>query len=298
MKLQGVFAALLTPLTDDLSLDRAGARALAEHLIDRGVHGLVPLGTTGEFCELLPAERQELATAVVAGARGRVPVLAGVSGVSTTETVAHAAELADSGVDGLLVLPPLYWKLDEDGLYHHFRRIARATDLPVVLYDYPALTGCPLPPDLVRRLAEDEPRIIGIKLTVRDVLAVTAVLRAVKPRRPDFAVVPGFEDLLAPTIWRGGDGMIGGMANFCPELLISLYGGLRAGTDVGAELATLADLFDAYRLTAPPILGLKAVSAELGVPIRPVTRIAGGDPAADVHAARAWAAERRAGVPG
>jgi 2-dehydro-3-deoxy-D-pentonate aldolase len=294
MKLEGVFAALLTPLSEDGSLDPAGAHDLTEHLVGRGVHGLVPLGTTGEFCELLPPERRELAAAVVAAARGRVPVLAGVSGLSTTDTQAHVAELADSGVDGVLVLPPLYWKLDEEGLYRHFRQVAEtAAGLPVVLYDFPALTGCPLPAGLVRRLAVDEPRIIGIKLTVRDSFDVTGVLRAVKPERPDFAVVPGFEDLLAPTVWGGGDGMIGGMANFCPELLVSLYRGLREGADVTAPLAELARMFEVYTLSAPPVLGLKAAGAELGVPIRPITRIAGADPAATVQRARAWAARQR-----
>jgi 2-dehydro-3-deoxy-D-pentonate aldolase len=293
VELTGVWAALLTPLTDE---GRVDLDALAEHaagLADEGVRGLVPLGTTGEFCELSRDERSRIIGATVTAAAGRIPVLAGVTGISTTETLHYAEDAALVGASGLLALPPLYWKLDEQGLYSHFRSVAAATGLPVVLYSYPALTGTGLGPALVRRLALDDERIVGVKLTVRDAAEVAAVAEAVKPARPGFRVVTGFEDLLPATVWSGGDGAVSGMANFCAGLLLRLYETLRDDDPAAAgHYRRLMELFGVYQLSAPPILGLKAATEASGRPVRAITRVYSGQREEVLARAKEWAAAR------
>ena len=127
----------------------------------------------------------------------------------------------------MLVLPPLYWKVDQDGMAAHFRAVAAATDRPVVLYDFPALTAAPVPASLVARLAADTPRVAGIKLTTRDARAIAAATTAARAERSDFAVFTGFEDLLAPAVALGADGTISGLANLVPDLVIELLAAAR-----------------------------------------------------------------------
>jgi dihydrodipicolinate synthase/N-acetylneuraminate lyase len=297
MRLSGLWVALLTPFDDDGRVDHDALADLVEDLVPRGVDGLVPLGSTGEFTELDRQERRDVVRTVVGAARGRLPVLAGVSGLSTGSTCRHAADAEAGGADAVLVLPPLYWKQPDDGVLAHFRTVADATSLPVVAYDFPALTGLPLSPSLLGRLAAEEPRVVGVKLTVRDLAVVTAVLRATRAQRPDFAVVTGFEDLIPGAVWAGADGGISGMANVVPDELVAMLGALRADApDVGRRIHEVLQHFDVYDLTVPAIPGLKAVAAALGRIPRAGSRLFGGAPSSVTDAADAWAHEHLAGL--
>ncbi|MEV6899658.1 dihydrodipicolinate synthase family protein [Amycolatopsis sp. NPDC051372] len=283
-----LWPALLTPITTTGAVDHDDLAALTGDLIARGVDGLVPLGSTGEFTEFGPAERAAILETVVAAAGGHVPVLAGVSGLSTRETCALAAQATDVGVDGVLVFPPLYWKVPEDRLAGHFREVLAATDRPVVLYDFPALTAQPLPPSLLRRLAAEEPQVVGAKLTVRDITAITAALDATRSQRPGFAVVTGFEDLIPAAMWAGADGAISGLANLQPDLLVALVAAVRAGRpEVAALYERVMAIFDVYGLSMPAIPGLKAATAALGRIASPRSRLDGG--AGLAEAATLWA---------
>ncbi|MFI5610235.1 dihydrodipicolinate synthase family protein [Amycolatopsis sp. NPDC051903] len=288
MQLSGLWPALLTPVTATGAVDHDNLAALTTDLISRGVDGLVPLGSTGEFTEFGPAERAAILETVVTAADGRVPVLAGVSGLSTRETCELAAQATGAGVDGVLVLPPLYWKVPEDRLAGHFRQVLAATDRPVVLYDFPALTAQPLPTSLLQRLAAEEPQVVGAKLTVRDITAITAALAATRPHRPGFAVVTGFEDLIPAAMWAGADGAISGLANLQPDLLVALVAAVRAGSpDVAALYERVMAIFDVYGLSEPAIPGLKAAAAALGRIASPRSRLDGGSGLAE--AATRWA---------
>ncbi|HEV3380888.1 MAG TPA: dihydrodipicolinate synthase family protein [Trebonia sp.] len=295
MDLTGIWVALLTPLTDE---GRVDLDALARHAADlaaEGVQGLVPLGTTGEFCELSRDERSRIIGATTAAVAGRIPVLAGVTGISTTDTQRYADDAALAGASGLLALPPLYWKPDEQGLYAHFRSVAGTTGLPLVLYSYPALTASVLGPGLIRRLALEDERIAGVKLTVRDASEIAAVAEAVKHARPGFRIVTGFEDLLPATMWSGGDGAVSGMANFCAGLLLRLHAALRDGDPAAAgHYRRLMELFGVYRLSSPPILGLKAAAEASGRPVRALTRVYSGQREEVLARAKEWAVARLA----
>jgi 4-hydroxy-tetrahydrodipicolinate synthase len=270
----GLFVALLTPFDDEGDLDRDALTGLVEHTLRGGVDGVVALGTTGEFADLTPAERLAVVETTVAAAHGRVPVIAGIGALGTAEACGHAAVAQQAGADAVLSLPPLFWKLDDAELFEHFAAVTRATELPVLLYDIPVFAGASLSPALVRRVAEELPSVIGIKLTVPDFRSVSAVLTAVKPVRPDFSVTVGFEDLGLAALLAGADGLISGMANFSAPTLRSLVDAV-AGGDLAAAARAHADvlrLFPVYFQANPPILALKALAAALGVGIGPRVR--------------------------
>ncbi|MFE6758126.1 dihydrodipicolinate synthase family protein [Streptomyces sp. NPDC057684] len=294
MKLSGLWPALLTPLTEDGAIDHPALTSLVEDLVTRGIDGVVPLGSTGEFTEFDARERRAILQTVIAAIDHRVPVLAGVSGLSTVETCEHARVAAEVGADAALVLPPMYWKVSDDRIFDHFVSVADATDLPVVAYDFPGLTAQPLTPALLQRLAVEEPRVIGAKLTVRDVMAVTAALAATRPFRSDFSIVTGFEDLIPAAMWAGADGAISGMANVVPDELVALVNAIEEGKPDSADRhrAVMAD-FDVYGLSAPAIPGIKAAAAALGRIPCATWRLDAGPKASVLDAAAAWAAVRK-----
>lgn len=272
----GVYVALLTPFDEAGAVDAAALTALVEHVLAGGVDGVVALGTTGEFADLGEADRDLVLRTTVAAVAGRVPVVAGIGALGTGEVCRAAVQAEQAGADVVLALPPLFWKLDDDGLFAHFSAVAAATSLPVLLYDIPVFVGARLSPALVARVARELPQVIGIKLTVQEFASVSAVLAAVKPHRPDFSVTVGFEDLTLSAVLAGGDGAISGMANFLAPTLVRLVAAARAG-DLGAAAEAHREvmrLFPVYAQANPPVLALKHLSAAHGVPIGTTVRSA------------------------
>lgn len=272
--MSGLYVALLTPFDAEGHLDRDALAGLVEHTVRGGVDGVVALGTTGEFADLTTEERLAVVETTVAAVRGRVPVVVGIGALGTAEACAHAGVGQQAGADAVLSLPPLFWKLDDAELFEHFAAVAGATDLPVLLYDIPVFAGASLSPALVRRVAEELPSVVGIKLTVTDFRSVSSILTAVKPVRPDFSVTVGFEDLGLPALLAGADGLISGMANFSAPTLRALVDAV-ASDDVPAAARAHAEvlrLFPVYFQANPPILALKVLAAALGVGIGPRVR--------------------------
>lgn len=286
----GLYVALLTPFDAVGDLDHASLRGLVEHTLAGGVDGVVALGTTGEFADLTSDERRAVLETTVAAVGGRVPVVAGIGALGTAEACGHAVAAERAGVDGVLALPPLFWKLDDAELFEHFAAVAAATGLPVLLYDIPVFTGATLSAELVRRVAEELPSVVGIKLTVGDFRSVERVLTAVKPVRPDFSVTVGFEDLGLSALLAGADGLISGLANVCAPTLRALVravaaGDLEAATSAHGEVLRL---FPVYFQANPPVLALKALARAFGVDIRP--RVRSRHDAEVVRRVEGWAA--------
>lgn len=274
MKVSGLFVALLTPFDSSGQFDRASLAGLVEHTLRGGVDGVVALGTTGEFADLTPAERLAVVETTVAAVRGRVPVVVGIGALGTAEACAHAVVAQQAGADAVLCLPPLFWKLDDAELFEHFAAVTQATDLPVLLYDIPVFTGAALSPALVRRVAEELPSVVGIKLTVGDFRSVSSVLAAVKPARPEFSVTVGFEDLGLGALLAGADGFISGLANFAAPTLRALVDAVAAGDLPAAAVAhaEVLRLVPVYFQSNPPILALKVLARAFGVDIEPRVR--------------------------
>lgn len=214
----GVGTALITPFTRSGAVDEAGVKRLARRQIDSGVHFLVPCGTTGETPTLSEEERRRVVELVVEEAAGKVPVLAGAGGYDTKE-VAHAArEMEKAGAQGLLSVTPYYNKPTPEGLYQHFKVVADATPLPIVLYNVPGRTGCNIDAATCARLATI-PTVIGVKEASGNIQQMAEVCRAVPD---DFIVLSGDDAVTLPLMALGGRGVISVASNEIPAEMSQL----------------------------------------------------------------------------
>lgn len=293
--MNGLYVPLLTPLAADASLAPEAVAAHVERMVAGGVDGVVALGTTGEFADLDAGERAEVVAAVVGAVGGRVPVLVGVGAVGTTEACAYARAAAGAGADGVLALPPLYWKLGEGAIVRHFAAVAAAAGLPTLLYDFPALSGTPLTPAIVERVARAEQAVVGIKLSGPELRIVHGVIDRVKGVRPDFAVMVGAAELAFSALVAGADGMIAALANVAPEPLAGLRDAVAAGRfdEAARHHARILDLLAIPARSAPPVLALKAGARVWGSPMEAVVRTPPDDPGAAVARAVARATTLR-----
>ncbi len=214
----GVGTALITPFTRSGAVDEAGVKRLARRQIDGGVHFLVPCGTTGETPTLTGDERRRVVELVVEEAGGKVPVLAGAGGYDSKE-VAHAArDMQKAGAQGLLSVTPYYNKPTPEGLYQHFKVVADATPLPIVLYNVPGRTGCNIDAATCARLATI-PTVIGVKEASGNIQQMAEVCRAA-PR--DFLVLSGDDAVTLPLMALGGRGVISVASNEIPAEMSEL----------------------------------------------------------------------------
>lgn len=228
---RGALTALITPMRRDPSgafeLDEPAIVALTEAQIAAGIHGLVPCGTTGEASTLSVAEHLRVVELVVQTARRRVPVLAGAGTNDTARAIELARACKALGADGTLQVTPYYNRPTQAGLVAHFRAIARASELPVVLYNVPARTGCDLLPEAVAELAGD-PLIVGIKEATAD-MNRAARLRELLRHRPDFALLSGDDFTVFPFLALGGHGVISVTSNIAPQWVAELCDAAAAG---------------------------------------------------------------------
>ena len=227
----GVGTALITPFTKSGALDEPAIKRLAKRQIERGVHFLVPCGTTGETPTLSPGERRRVVELVLDAASGDVPVMAGAGGYDTQEVVHLAKEMQAIGVQGLLSVTPYYNKPTPEGLYRHFSAIAEATTLPIVLYNVPGRTGCNIDAATLTRLATI-PRVIGVKEASGNIQQMVEICRAVPP---DFLVLSGDDALTLPLMAIGGRGLISVASNIVPAYMANMIEAAEKGDWAGAR---------------------------------------------------------------
>ncbi|MFI5675919.1 4-hydroxy-tetrahydrodipicolinate synthase [Streptomyces cellulosae] len=222
--------AMITPFTDAGALDLDGAQALADRLVTDGCDGLVLSGTTGESPTTTDAEKAALITAVREAVDGRAAVVAGVGTFDTRHTVELALAAEKAGADGLLVVSPYYSRPPQDALEAHFREIADASGLPLVLYDIPARTGTRIEPDTLIRLAE-HPRIVAVKDCSYDFLGAQKVLA-----RTGLAYYAGCDEHNLALYAVGGAGYVSTVANVVPGPLRAVLDAFDAGDTARAAL--------------------------------------------------------------
>lgn len=222
-RFSGVIPPVPTILNADEQLDRRGMATLIDHVIAGGVNGVFFLGSAGEFAHMSTALRHEVAEFCTDYVAGRVPVLIGAAHPGTAETLALTEHAHRCGADGVVVVNPYYNPLSEENLCLHYQTLAEASPLPILLYNFPALTGQNLPVSVIKTLAERCPNIVGLKDTVDTLSHIRETIQAVKPVRPDFAVFAGYDEYLFGTLILGGDGCIPASANFAPELTCGIY---------------------------------------------------------------------------
>lgn len=223
LALKGIIPPVPTIVDAQGKLDRAGMATLIERLVASGVNGLLILGSGGEFCHMAPALRKEVASFAAQQLAGRLPLLLGISAPGTDEVIDYGRHAAEIGANAVLVVNPYYAHLSEEAIFQHYKKITDALDLPVILYNFPALTGQDLSVDLVRRLALSCPGIIGIKDTVETPGHTRELVTEVKGARPDFLVFSGYDELLIDNLLVGGDGGIPATTNFAPDICCGIY---------------------------------------------------------------------------
>ena len=228
---KGCGTALVTPFRADLSLDERAVRRLAKRQIDSGIHFLVPCGTTGENPTLNKQEHLRVVELVLEEAKGKVPVLAGAGGYNTKEIVELVGELEAIGADGLLSVTPYYNKPTPEGLYQHYKAIASATRLPIVVYNVPSRTGINVVPRTLARLASID-NIAGVKEASGDIGQMAAIFQELPE---DFAVLSGDDSVTLPLMALGGVGVISVASNEIPAQMSKLCGLALKGDFAGAR---------------------------------------------------------------
>ncbi len=218
MQFTGCGTALVTPFQPDFSLDEAALRKLVQRQIRGGVDFLVPCGTTGENPSLIRREHLRVVEITLQEAAGKIPILAGAGGYNTQEVIELARELESLAVNGLLSVTPYYNKPTQEGLYQHYRAIARSTRLPIVLYNVPGRCGTNLEPSTVKRLAEID-NIVGIKEASGNISQMAALANAVPD---DFAILSGDDAIALPLFALGGRGVISVASNEIPAEIAQL----------------------------------------------------------------------------
>ena len=214
----GCGTALVTPFRKDGSLDEPTFRALVHRQIEQGINFLVPCGTTGENPTLTRAEQRRVVELTIAGARGKVPVLAGAGGYNTHEVMEQAREWKALGADGILSVAPYYNKPTQEGLFQHYSAIANAVQLPIVVYNVPGRTGVNIEPATIKRLTQVE-YIAGVKEASGNINQIGAIINQVPGT---FAVISGDDAITLPTIALGGRGIISVASNEIPREMTEL----------------------------------------------------------------------------
>jgi 4-hydroxy-tetrahydrodipicolinate synthase len=214
---RGTYTVMITPFAEDGSVDVAALRAFVDWQIGQGIHGLIPLGSTGEFLSLDDDEKELVAATVIDQARGRVPVLIGTGAEDTREVVRLSRRAETLGADGVMIIPPFYSTPTDDELVHHYKTVADAIALPIMVYNNPATANVDLKPSLVARLAEID-NCLYIKESTLEVTRVRDIIRLCGERMTVFGGILGFESFV-----EGAQGWVAVASNVAPQAMARIF---------------------------------------------------------------------------
>jgi 4-hydroxy-tetrahydrodipicolinate synthase len=232
--LRGCATALVTPFTSGGAIDEAALTRLIEYQLNNGVRLLVPCGTTGESATMTEEEDQRVISRAIELARGRAKVIAGTGSNSTAAAIENSKIAQRLGADAVLVVAPFYNKPTQHGLYAHFRAIAEAVDVPIVIYNVPGRTSCNIAAETTLKLARDCENIVAVKEASGNLSQIMEILRG---RPAGFNVLSGDDAITFALIALGGDGLISVASNQAPELMSRLVDlALAAKWDEAREL--------------------------------------------------------------
>jgi 4-hydroxy-tetrahydrodipicolinate synthase len=229
---EGAMTALVTPMRADGRVDEEALDRLVEAQIAGGIDALVPCGTTGESATLTPDEHIAVVARVVKTARGRVPVIAGAGSNSTAEAIHYSKAAKEAGADGLLHITPYYNKPTQEGLFRHFKAIAEAVPLPIVVYNVPGRTGVDLAVDTLARIAEAIPSVVAVKEATGQVVRTQQIVQRLGDR---LAVLSGEDAINYPLYAVGARGCISVVSNVAPKLMGDLWDAVVAGDHATAR---------------------------------------------------------------
>lgn len=266
VEIKGVIVPLLTPMNADETINEKELRNQVNHQIESGIHALFPLGTNGEAYILSREEKEQVLKIVVDEAKGRVPVYGGTGCISTKETIELSLKAKELGIDVLSIITPSFAAASQDELYEHYREVAEAVDLPIVLYNIPARTGNALAFATVEKLSKI-PNIVGVKDSSGNFDNMLQYIEKTRYRK-DFAVLSGNDSLILWCLLAGGRGGIAGCANVFPSTMASIYDTFVAGDiEKAREIQdSIRSFRDCFKFGNPNTIVKTAVSL-LGYPV-------------------------------
>jgi 4-hydroxy-tetrahydrodipicolinate synthase len=266
---KGIIPAMVTPITSDGKINVAALRKLTNYLIEGGVHGLFPVGSQGEFYALTFEEKKKVIEVVVEETRGRVPIYAGTGAITTREAIALTQMAEAVGVSAVSVLTPFFIHPNEAELFEFYSAIAKATRLPVLLYNNPGRTGVTISANFVVRASQVE-NIVGIKDSSGDLTLTSEYIRRTDET---FSVLAGRDTLIYGTLCYGGKGAIAATANVAPKVIVEIYEAFKAGDwkrslEAQFRLAPLRLAFDlgTFPVVIKEALNLIGIDAGVGIP--------------------------------
>jgi len=268
--LRGIVAAMVTPFQQDESLDEVGLRVLVNHLVDRGVHGLFPAGSQGEFYALSPDEKRRVLEITIEAADGRAYVVAHAGAATTREAISLARHAEAAGANAVAAITPFYISPTQDELYAYYADLSAATFLPVLAYNNPGRTGVRFLPETAARLARDVPNFCGIKDSAGDLTQFAEYLRLCPP---GFRAFVGRDSMIYAALVYGGAGAVAATANVAPGLIVGIYDAVMADdhTTALSLQRRLLPLRIAFGLGTFPVV-VKEAMAMLGLPGGPARR--------------------------
>jgi 4-hydroxy-tetrahydrodipicolinate synthase len=265
-RLTGIFTPNLVPLDDQGNISESELRRYVDWLIERGVHGLYPNGSTGEFTRFTAEERRRIVEIIADQAGGRVPILAGAAEANTRETIGACEHYHELGCRAVAIVAPFYYKLSPPAVCAYFQEIANHSPIDVTLYNIPMFAS-PIDVDTVERLAAECPRVIGIKDSSGNLPSMMRMIARVRPRRPDFSFLTGWDSALMPMLLIGCDGGTNASSGIVPEVTRKLYELTVAGQiDQACQLQyRILELFDTMLYSAEFPDGFRAALQLRGI---------------------------------
>lgn len=267
---KGIFTPMVTIFDNEGEFDKRANSALIEKLIYDKVDGIVFLGSVGEFFNLSFDEKKEYIKFATEITAGRTKVIVGTGSNNIKEVIELNKYAKDHNADAVLIITPYFFNLDETYVYEYYATIAKNTELPIMIYNFPARTATNLSPDLVFKLATEFKNIVGIKDTTDSISNVRKFVEKIKSVRKDFCIISGFDEYLVPNLQAGGDGIIGGLTNINAKLFIDTYKAFQEKDfeKVSVFQNEINKLMGLYDLANPFIVALKeAAGISLGLEI-------------------------------
>ncbi len=274
--IKGVIPPIVTPTDENDVIKESVQREIVDHIIKGGVHGILALGSNGEFYGLDPEQQERSGQIIIDQAAGRVPVYFGIGNITTRECVQWAKKAEALKADAISILHPMFIGPNDEEMYQHFKAVAEATSLPVLIYNNPDRMRCGVSAPLLERLA-DIPNIVGVKESSGDMTLTAEFIRRTRDKGKDFKVIAGRDILILSTLVYGGAGTVASSANIVPELVVEIYDKFMAGDMQGALDAQyrLAPMRMAYNLSSFPVVTkdyMRLLGFDMGEPIKPNTR--------------------------
>lgn len=265
-QLKGIIVPIITPMKEDETINEQELRNQVNRMIENGIHGIFPFGTNGEGYILNEKEKEQVLSIVIDEVKGRVPVYAGTGCISTRDTIRQSLMGKSLGADVLSVITPSFAAASQNELYEHYKTVAQAVDMPIVLYNIPARTGNALAPATVARLGKID-NIVGAKDSSGNFDNMLQYIELTRDRK-DFSILSGNDSLILWNLLAGGTGGIAGCANVYPKNMAAIYDRFTAGDLDGARKAqdAIRSFRNCFKFGNPNTI-VKTAVALLGYPV-------------------------------